>query len=84
MAVLCYWQLPPQLADAEGEDDKIYQVEPVASVTSFWGMTFPTHGGTDKGKAQPCRNMPLLLLASSLCTWNRTVLEDKITSRLFT
>ncbi|KAM9638327.1 LOW QUALITY PROTEIN: ovochymase-1 [Morphnus guianensis] len=28
--------------------------------------------------AKPCKYMPLLLLASSLCTWNITVLEDKI------
>lgn len=50
MAVLCCWQLPPQLAGAEGEVDKIYQVEPVASVISFCCVTFPGCGGADKAK----------------------------------
>lgn len=64
----------------QGEDDHLpggasdisYQLLLCDIPTLWWDW---------QGQAQPCRNLPLSLLASSPCAC--TVLEDKITLRLF-
>ncbi|KAK4831071.1 hypothetical protein QYF61_015269 [Mycteria americana] len=68
------------MAYAKGEDDKIYQVELVTSVVSFWCVL----AGKQSLETPSPRYMPLLLLASGLCTWNITVPEDKIFLIYFT